>query len=160
MTQGLDAGIGSITDLKMYLQSHAHRGYTYNDALHKWVACAMYWPAAMRTDPQYTWYRVASCANAGKSVDSCAAQEPKQFVQPLYECMQRNESTALVAAMHAVGDAYHDYPTVLINGQADPNIPEPDTHGDRVTPTIKEVCKKYSYQLPPGGTLPSACSTM
>ena len=58
------------------------------------------------------------------------------------ECMQRNESKVLVRAMHAIGDSYGDYPTILINGQPDAAIPEPDTHRDRVEPLIREVCRR------------------
>ena len=71
--------------------------------------------------------------------------------------MQRAEAKALVAAMHAIGDSYGDYPTVLIDGQPDAAIPEPDTHGDKVEPLIAEVCRRAGIG---NATLPAACSSM
>ena len=117
----------------------------------------MFWPAAKLTDPAYTWYKIYACCNGHtqKSVDECSKNEPKEIVQPLYECMKRKEVVSMKAAMHAVADSFMDFPTVLVDGK--PGIvPEPDTHGDDPTALIKEVCKRAAAA---GATdMPSACA--
>ena len=82
VNKGLDKGIGSLIDLKMYLQSKAHPGYPYDGPLHSWVACAN---NVTSEAPQYYWYVVASCANAAhdtkKTFEECAGKVPAAAVQ-------------------------------------------------------------------------------
>ena len=83
MTQGLDNGLGNITSLNLYLSSAGASGQ-YGE-LHAFVACAMFWPAAKRTDSAYTWYKVYACCNGHtqKTIDECSASAPKEIIQPI-----------------------------------------------------------------------------
>lgn len=156
--KGLDKGIGSLIDLKMYLQSKAHPGYPYDGPLHSWVACAN---NVTSEAPQYYWYVVASCANAAhdtkKTFEECAGRVPAAAVQPVRDCVTDTaRANALVTEMHKIADSYGDYPTVLIDGSTSPAIPEPDTHGDKVGPLIKQICKLARGKGV--SSLPPACS--
>ena len=156
MTQGLDNGLGNITSLNLYLSSAGASGQ-YGE-LHAFVACAMFWPAAKRTDSAYTWYKVHACCNGHtqKTIDECSASAPKEIIQPIRACMKRPEAASLVAAMHTIGESVRDFPTVLVEGQPDPRVPEPDTHGDDPKALIKEVCRRASAAG--ADDLPAACS--
>jgi hypothetical protein len=158
---GLKHGLGSLIDLRMYLQSNAHPGYPYDTALHAWTACATNISAFTRDAPSYYWYRVASCANdahdANRTVEACAAEVPAEAIAPIRACLaDPTRAAALVEAMHKIGDSYRDFPTIVIDGAVPSDVPEPDTHGDDVQPLIKKICKLASARgIAP---LPDACA--
>lgn len=150
-------GIGELIELRVYFQSKAHPGYPYDAALHSWVACANNVTSGA---PDYFWYEVAACASGAKDANAtfheCLAEVPPAAVQPVRDCIADDgRAEALVAEMHKIGDSYGDFPTVLLNGKTSPSVPEPDMHGDKVGPLLKEVCRLSQGAKKP---LPAACA--
>ncbi len=153
VVDGLDHGLGSAIELKVYLRTLPHPGFHYDTKLHGWVACANF--ATGASDSDYFWYRVAACANGNpantSAVDRCMNIVPcnncKDVLAEIGACMSNSTLlTQLVADMHAIGDAAHDYPVVTVR---DKPVPEPDTHGDDPSALIEQVCSLAQPPLPP-----------
>mmetsp|Transcript_52424 Transcript_52424/g.150291 ORF Transcript_52424/g.150291 Transcript_52424/m.150291 type:complete len:205 (+) Transcript_52424:68-682(+) len=140
VNSGLKRGLGTILSMIAYFKEGSHPGIESDPSLHPWVACAN--NVTGDKDAEYWWYRVAMCANPGQTVESCidSINMPADLVEPIRECTNDpSKSSKLVNDMHLYGNEFQRFPWPLRDGKA--CLPQPDTHGDDITPLIQVVCK-------------------
>ena len=157
--EGLDNGIGQQAHVKLYLKSSPVAGVKYNQMLHSWVACSNEFVVPIDDDYDDFPYRVATCADTGKSVIYCF-----MFGVPCKRCIlgdltqvhtcMANDTLRdrLVSEMHAVADRYDTVPTVLLRNQSVPTTTPASSNDPR--PLLDSVCKLKPMPTP----LPDACN--
>jgi len=150
--RGLKKGLGSILGMQVRFKEGSHAGITSDPALHPWVACGN--DITGTSDPGYSWYQVAACANPGKTIAACIEEVamPEDKVGPLQACMSGPRAAQLVATMHEEASSYRFFPWASAGSEV---MPEPDTHGDDVGSLIAAVCRQAAAAGAP--SLPEAC---
>lgn len=144
IAEGLDQGLGVVASFEViYCSGALNESSAHDPQLHKWVACANYVVGAK--DHEYWWYRVAVCANPGRTVAGCIGRlkMPARERRPIQECMDGPLADRLVADMHVRADKYSNYPTVLVEGK---QLPRPDKTGNSVKPLLEAVCEHHAHE--------------